>query len=103
GLAAKAEMPEKQGDAERAPHTRPADRQRPHSTSHRRRAELHFRSGASEVQTRVLRARVDAGTTMRSPPVPNGVSRIVPNAVCIRLVWVQPMPCFLRAASSRAG
>ena len=53
-------MPEKQGDAKRAPHTRPADRQRPHSTSHRRRAERHFRSGASEVQTRVLRARVDA-------------------------------------------
>jgi ureidoacrylate peracid hydrolase len=42
-------MPEKQGDAKRAPHTRPADRQRPHSTSHRRRAERQFRRARLEV------------------------------------------------------
>src|SRR5262245_22541891 len=60
GLAANAEMPEKHGDAKRAPHTPPAYCERPRRTSHRGRAERHFRFCASEVQARVSRARVDA-------------------------------------------
>ena len=38
-----------------------------------------------------------SGTIMRSPPVPNGVSKIGPKQTCIRLEWVQPMPVFARA------
>ena len=44
-----------------------------------------------------------SGTIIRSPAVPNGVSRIGPNAVCIRLECVQPTPLRRRASISRAG
>ncbi len=40
---------------------------------------------------------------MRSPPVPNGVSKIGPKQVCIKFEWVQPMPTLRRAGNSLAG
>jgi hypothetical protein len=44
-----------------------------------------------------------SGTTIRSPPVPKGVLRIGPKAVCIKLEWVQPIPFLCLASISLAG
>ena len=60
-------------------------------------------SGADPSAKSTRTSAFTSGTIIRSPAVPNGVSQIGPNAVCIRLECVQPMPLRRRDSISRAG